>query len=186
MPTSRLVALALALPCLAGCGDIFGQKDAKQPGTPLGTFHVTATQTANTCGDKALGAPASWEFDVKLARAAGTLYWDNGAQQVSGSLSDGTQAFSVAGTVVEDMRAGGESGSPCSVERDDAATGALVGKDADISSVSGQLSFSFHAQAGTQCEDLVQTTAQSPKNVVFAALPCSMTYTFAAPRTEAP
>ena len=99
-----LAPLALSLSLLTGCGDLFGDKDAKQPGTALGTFHVTATQASNTCGDKALGAPATWEFDIKLSRDTGTLYWNNGATQIQGTLSDDTQAFAVTGQVEEDMR----------------------------------------------------------------------------------
>ena len=185
MRSPRPALLALALPLLAGCGDLFGDRDAKQPGTALGTFHVSATQAGNTCGDKALGAPATWEFDIKLSRASGTLYWNNGATEIVGSLADDTQAFSVVGQVDQDMRAGGTGGA-CSVERTDRATGALVGKDADITSAAGQLSFSFEATAGSRCEDLVATTAESAKNVLFAALPCAMTYTFQASRTESP
>ena len=182
-----LAPLALSLSLLTGCGDLFGDKDAKQPGTALGTFHVTATQASNTCGDKALGAPATWEFDIKLSRDTGTLYWNNGATQIQGTLSDDTQAFAVTGQVEEDMRSnGGSAGSACAVDRTDRATGSLIGKNTDISSATGQLTFSFDPKAGSMCDDLVATTAESPKNVVFAALPCSMTYTFQAPRTAQP
>ncbi len=186
MLAARLVPLAFALPLLTGCGDLFGSQDAKQPGTALGTFHLTATLSSGTCGDRALGAPAVWEFDVKLARAAGTLFWDNGATQVSGSLADDTQAFAVESQVVQNMRTEAAPGPDCVVARADKASGSLVGKDADVTSFSGQLSYSFLMQAGSLCDDLVASTAPPNVQPIFAALPCSMVYTFSAPRTATP
>lgn len=185
MLPSRLVSWAVAALLLGGCGDMFGNQDAK-PGTALGTFHVTAMLSAGTCGDNALGAPATWEFDVKLARASGTLYWDNGDKMVTGALSDDNLAFAIQSQVVEDMRTETAPGPECSVARTDKATGTLVGKDADISSFSGQLSYAFQPQTGAQCDDLVATTAPPNKAPIFAALPCSIAYAFTAPRTVAP
>ena len=73
----RSWSLALALlagPWLAGCADMFGNKDAHQPGEPLGTYHVAAKRGANTCGDGALGNEEAWEFDVKLARGGAQIF----------------------------------------------------------------------------------------------------------------
>ncbi|HSO00764.1 MAG TPA: hypothetical protein VLS89_20870, partial [Candidatus Nanopelagicales bacterium] len=94
----------LLLPALAGCGDIFGNKDAHQPGEALGTFHVAGTRTSNTCGEGALGSTPTWEFDVQLAREDGILSWDNGATIVIGALAEDGVTFSIEATVVVDMR----------------------------------------------------------------------------------
>jgi hypothetical protein len=186
MGALRLACLAAAALVLGGCGDIFGNKDAHAPGTQLGTFHVTATLASGTCGDNALGAPATWEFDVKLAKGEGSLYWDNGAQQVSGTLAADGATFDVESEVIENMRTEAAPGPACSVGRSDKATGTLVGKDADVTSFSGQLSYAFAAQAGSECDDLVAATAPPNRQPIFAALPCSIAYAFTAPRTAAP
>ena len=48
MDRSSLVLLVVAVPWLTACGDIFGTKDAHQPGDKLGTYHVAAKRGATS------------------------------------------------------------------------------------------------------------------------------------------
>ncbi|MGK4005504.1 hypothetical protein WMF31_22960 [Sorangium sp. So ce1036] len=185
-----LLALLPALPVLSACGDFFGDRDAHAPGTALGTFHVVGTQTANTCGEGALGATRSWEFNVELARDAGVLFWDNGASLVPGVLDEDLLSFSVEARVVVDMRTGDmPPGPPCSVERRDRVRGELGGAgrgldDDDVTRFEGRLSFDYAPTAGSRCEDLV--VSELSVAPVFAALPCTMVYALTATRTALP
>jgi hypothetical protein len=185
----RLAFLAF-LPALAGCGDIFGDKDAHQPGDALGTFHVMGARTANQCGEGALGAAATWEFDVDLARGAGVLYWDNGAQVLTGAIAEDDVTFSLDATVVVDMRTEETAGyPPCAVQRSDAARGALDDPGLDVGGFSGTLRYAFAPTAGSICNDLVAgAVSEYPPagDPLFAALPCEMTYDLTATRTKAP
>lgn len=183
-----LLALLPALPGLSACGDFFGDRDAHAPGTALGSFHVVGTQTANTCGEGALGAPRSWEFDVALAHDAGVLFWDNGATFVLGELDERLWRFSVEARVVVDMRAGDmPPGPPCSVERRDRVHGEFDGAGADLDDVTrfeGRMSFDYTPTAGSRCEDLV--VSELSVAPVFAALPCTMAYALTGTRTALP
>src|SRR5262245_29370068 len=104
---ARVGPLALvALVMLSGCVDLLGDGsgDAHQPGDEIGTFHVAATRTTNTCGEGAFGASASWAFDVKLARADGVLYWNNGQEILSGALDEDGVSFSFESGILQNMR----------------------------------------------------------------------------------
>jgi len=183
------LALVAALALLPGCEQAFGTKDALQPGTALGTFHVTATRTENTCGEGALGSTPTWEFDVELARDKATLFWDNGAQVVSGPGSaDGTR-FQIDADVVMNMREGGDPGPPCSIHRHDTAVVTLpAGDGADVATFTGTLTFAFAPTAGSDCADLVLGGAPNPKTAmpIVTQLPCDFGFSMAAARTKAP
>lgn len=174
--------MALVVPALSGCVEAFGTDSPHEPGAALGTFHVTAKMTANDCGDGALGAPLSWEFDVKLAWEDDSLFWNSGGEVLVGTLSEDGQAFEIGAGVVMNMR--DESNpedlakAPCSVVRQDTAVGTLTREGAAVSAFAGTLSYAFAPTADSQCADLV--TSETP---TFASLPCSMRYAFEAPRT---
>jgi hypothetical protein len=174
-PTLALLS-ALAL---TGCADMFGTDDPHQPGTPLGGFHVRATESLNTCGAGALGAGAAWEFDVHLSRDEGTIFWDNGAQSIAGTLADDGVSFAIQSDVVVDMRTEIDVGKPaCSVSRHDTAEGVL--DDAErVGGFAGTLGYAFEPQG--DCTDLVDSSAP-----VFAALPCAMSFAMKGTLTEPP
>ncbi len=179
-----LLALGLGL---TGCEQAFGTKDAHQPGELLGTFHVTATRSQNSCGEGALGSTPSWEFDVTLAKDRTTLFWDNGAQVISGGGADG-KSFQIDADVVMNMRQEGDNGPPCSVNRHDRATVTLAGSDTNVPSFTGTLAYAFAPTTGSDCTDLILGGAPNPKTAmpVFAQLPCSFTYDMSAERAVAP
>jgi hypothetical protein len=179
---SRMLLVWLVVgvvPLVVGCVDAFGDRDAHQPGDPLGTFHLTAKQKTNDCGDGALGAPPLWEFDVKLAWKDDSLYWNSGGDAISGTLSADRKTFEIDAEVVMNMRTASEKGKPpCSIDRQDKATGTLALEGDGVKSASGSLSYAFTPTEGSSCADLV--TAENP---VIAGLPCAMAYSFDAVRT---
>ncbi len=171
--------LLSTLPLLAGCTEAFGTRDAHQPGDPLGTFHITATQTKNQCGDGALGAPATWDFDVKLAWKDGSLFWNSGGEVISGPLSADNKSFQIDTDVVMNMRTATDKGKPaCSMDRHDTAKGTLTLDGDGVSAAAGTLTYAFEPTEGSSCDDLV--TSDTP---LFEAIPCEMVYAFKAPRT---
>jgi len=156
----------------AGCADAFGTRDPRDVATDLGTFHVTAALQSNTCGDGALGAAATWAFDVKLSRDVRALYWNNGAEVIAGPIDDNLTSFSFDTGVIIDMRTPESKTLPaCSVRRDDHAAGTLDDPGAEAQSFTGTLTYDFAPTEGSQCGDLVAGSAP-----VFAALPCSIAY----------
>jgi hypothetical protein len=175
-----LVSLVLLLTlAAAGCVEAFGDKNPHEPGDALGTFHITAKQTQNSCGDGALGAPPVWEFDVKLSWAEDSIFWNSGGEVIPGTLSDDRASFEIASDVVMNMRTEADAGKkPCSIARHDEAKGKLVAQGEGVASVSGTLSYAYTPTSGSDCTDLVASEAP-----LFAALPCAMTYSFEAPRT---
>lgn len=179
----RVAALVVATALLsAGCSDFLGDKgDAHQPGTVLGTFHVKATVGSSSCGQGALGAEASWEFDVKLARDDGALYWNNGAEVITGQLAADRTTFSFVSAVIVDMRTEETLGMPpCSVRRDDSATGTLDSPDDPVHAFTGSLGYAFAATIDSECSDLVPPS----ETAAFATLPCSMAYSLEAARSD--
>lgn len=188
MPSPARLAALLALGAgLAGCAQAFGTADAHQPGELLGTYHVTATRTQNSCGEGALGTTPSWEFDVKLARDSTTLFWNNGAQVISGAAATDGTSFQIDADVVMNMRAEGDNGPPCSVNRHDRATVLLSASGTNVASFTGTLAYAFAPTSGSDCTDLIQGGSPNPKDVpVFAQLPCSFSYAMSASRTMAP
>ena len=170
----RAIVLALVLSS-AGC---LGNKDAHHPGTKLGTFHVDAAVTANSCGQGALGESDAWAFDVLLSRGDRALYWDNGHEIITGSLGVDEQTFAFESAVEMNMRDMGSHAPACSVRRTDGATGELDAATADVTGFKGTLAYSFAATSGSDCGDL--------DGVVFESLPCAMEYSLDAIRTAGP
>jgi hypothetical protein len=177
---SRAWLFAVLLGALPGCGDVFGDKDAHQPGNLLGTFHVTATRTANTCGEGALGTQPTWAFDVKLARDPGAIFWNNGVEMIHGDLDADLVTFHFDTGVVINMRMEADGPRPpCSISRHDQAKGVLSAPGDDVKGFSGSLAYDFAPTAGSMCEDLID----SPTPIV-ATLPCGFAYKLEATRIE--
>jgi hypothetical protein len=166
-----LAAIAATTP--SGCEKVFGDgsQNAHMPGTDLGSFHVNAQITANTCGAGALGEVSPWAFDVRLEKDPGTLYWNNGQAVITGTLGADDLTFGFDTSVVQNMRDPNVVGPPpCSISRADHAEGKLDAAD-KVSSFTGTLSYTFSPTVGSNCDDLVLSDAP-----IVAALPCSFTY----------
>jgi hypothetical protein len=138
------------------------------PGTPLGTFKVTAQSQTNTCG---LGAPDPWTFDVELSQSGSTLYWSwmDGSPPLSGPVNASSQAS------ITDSASGNVDGTdaalgPCTMQR----YGDLE-LDLASSSFTGTIAYTFSIASGADCSDqLVAAGGQ------YDTLPCSLTYTVSA------
>jgi hypothetical protein len=175
---------ALVMLSTAGCAELLGDgsADAHQPGTEIGTFHVAATLTSNTCGEGAFGEAAAWAFDVKLARSEGALYWNNGQEVLAGTLGDDGVSFAFESGVIQDMRPEEQIGMPpCSIARRDRAAGALDAAGDDVASFEGTLSYDFSPTAGSQCDDLIGLNSNEP---VALTLPCGFAYRAEGTRTD--
>jgi hypothetical protein len=180
MASFRLLVL-LALACAACSG-----KDPYNPGTSLGTFHVSAKLTGSTCGT----VPDPWEFDVKLAHEESTLFWIQGGAPVSGTM-DNTARAQLKTTDSRELRAANPKSklAACVVIRDDVLDVALAGEtpDAPLATVgeatrfNGKLTYRFRPMDGSECSD--QTLDQGGD---FAALPCEVSYDLAAAQTKKP
>lgn len=172
---SRFV-LPAALLSLVACQN--KPYDVDGPGDFIGLFTVDAKQDANTCGTGALDAPASWQFDVRLSREVGILYWNNGAEYVEGNLGSDKRTFSFDTMVRVNMRDQNSDPwlPPCSVDRHDRSSGKIADDDTTFT---GKLSYDFAPTTGSDCADLI--TSETP---VFLMLPCGMSYTLEAKRTS--
>jgi hypothetical protein len=169
---------AAGVACLGACGT-----DPYAPGTQLGTFHVKAELVTNGCG-ATLAPPNPWEFDVKLGRDPGKLYWIQGDVPVSGTLAPNAHATLTAST--SQTVSGGDAGGPtCVLARNDAVTAILFTDPTNASEVSGftgTLTYAFSEAAGsTGC-----ATQLEDNGGALAALPCSLEYAMSGTRTALP
>jgi hypothetical protein len=160
---SRLLALpVVAMLALSAC---FG-KDIHNPGTPIGTFHVDGTLKSNACGDS-LGAPADWQFDVKLSEDPHILYWVQGGMPVQGTLDASSHATMQSQS--SQVMHGADGGTPyCAIMRSDTLDVTLA---QDLATFTATLTYTFDVGDGSVCDDQM---AQS--GGPYATLPCAVTY----------
>lgn len=171
MVRGAATATALAIAVLSACTG----KDPYAPGTPLGTYHVEAKNTANGCGE-ANAPPNPWDFDVKLARDGTTLYWIQGGPPVSGHLDGSGRAV----LTTSDERTLHEADPKrqlgyCAVTRTDTLDTTLGAAEADggVDGFTGSLVYRFTATDGSDCSDVVAAGT-------FATLPCEIRFDLAA------
>lgn len=174
--TAALLATAtIAAVAAAACTG----KDPYNPGTPLGTFHVTAKLATSSCG----AVPDPWEFDVRLSHEGSTLYWVQGGAPISGIVDGTARAMLKASDQHELRAANAKTKAPaCSVVREDQLDVALAGATEerladlkDATRFAGKLVYRFTPTSGSDCTD--QTTELGGD---FAALPCEVSYDVAA------
>ncbi len=176
-PRHRALLLALFAAGLTALAAGCSGKDPYDPGTKLGTFHVTAKLTATTCGQP----PNPWEFDVKLNHDGPTLFWIQGAYTpaIVGRV-DLTGATKLTTSVVVDLRPADarRKVAACTMERSDALALTLstaaqrpAYDPADASGFSGVLSYAFAPTPGSDCTDQVVSAGGG-----YDALPCSVSY----------
>jgi hypothetical protein len=174
--------LALAVFLSAACSG----KDPYNPGTPLGTFHVSAKLTSSTCGE----VPNPWEFDVKLAHEESTLFWIQGGAPVAGTMDHSARATLKTTDSRELRPANAKTKMPaCVVIRDDVLDVALGGEKPEVpltivgeaTRFDGKLTYRFSPMQGSECSD--QTLDQGGD---FAVLPCDVSYDLTAAQTKKP
>jgi hypothetical protein len=153
-------------------------KDPYNPGTPVGTFHVTGRLTKTSCGD----APDPWEFDVRLNHDGAMLYWIQGGLPVSGKV-DASARAALQSSSVSDVRPADfqHKLAACSVTRSDlldvtldSASAMPTPDPALTTSFSGVLAYSFAPTEGSDCSD--QLVAAGGE---WSTLPCNVSYVIA-------
>lgn len=167
---AMMLALVLSTTAIACTG-----KDPFNPGTKLGTFHVTAKLTATTCGP----VPNPWQFDVRLNHDGSTLYWVQGGAPVQAQV-DASARAQLKSESVHDLRAADPKTkeAACTAMRSDVLTITLAAADskpnadpAQTASFSGTLLYTFAPTESSDCAD--QLTAAGGG---FEALPCEVRY----------
>jgi hypothetical protein len=148
-------------------------KDPYNPGTAIGTFHVTSTLTSSSCG----AAPNPWEFDVKLSSDHNTLYWIQGGVPVSGTL-DATSHVSMSATAQQTIYQANpqQNLGACTLTRSDSMALAVTGTP--ITAFTGTLSYTFAPTSDSDCSQAVGPDA-------YATLPCTVSYTLSGAETTA-
>lgn len=155
-----------------------GGKDPYNPGTPLGTFHVTGKLVTNECGE-GVGVADPWEFDIHLASDPGTLYWVQGGPAVSGALDAKAHATLTSSDTRTLHQADPKHGLGfCSVTRSDSVDVTLA---TDSASFTGTLQYTFVATDGSDCSDQLALSGGT-----FAALPCTTKFQMTGSRTALP
>lgn len=130
-------------------------------GEPLGRFAVQATQSQGDCDATALGAPASFQFEVELSRQASEIFWDGRA---SGSLSASGE-FAVSTQVRRQLEEG-----RCQLLRDDAMSGVLFPDVSGYAGFEGTMTYSFSGAGEDECIAVARAAASLPP------LPCTLQY----------
>jgi hypothetical protein len=176
-------SLALLVMAASACG-----KDPMNPGEPLGTFHVSATLQATSCGattaapastDDVAWAPPSWAFDIRLAQDGSTLYWIQGDVPVSGNI-DPTHRATLSTSAIHVLVPPNTPGqAACAMERNDAVDLTLAGSP--ITHLSGALRYAYTPTSDSDCSAMLAAAGGS-----FQALPCQVVYAITADRTVAP
>lgn len=146
--------------------------DTTLPGTQLGTYGVTGTQTSNTCG-AGVNAPATpWTFDATMSESGTTLYWNDAVNgTLSGALVDSTASMttSVQGNVDGTNGVNG----PCNMERD-LTIDVTLASGSPPGTFAGTLTYSFSVVApstATDCSDQLSVNGGT-----YDVLPCSFAY----------
>jgi hypothetical protein len=175
---SRLAGCAAALGAASLLGILAPACANPLPGTQLGTFQVTATAAANTCG---LGAPSAYQFDVQLSQLGSTLYWSwlDDSPIVSGALApvsstDAQLQASLTASQSANVDATDAGAGPCTMDRTDSLVVTLAAASPP-GSFTGTLSYSFTVESGADCSDQLTSTGG-----IYDTLPCAVSYTLAA------
>jgi hypothetical protein len=158
-----------------GCASCTG-KDPYDPGEPIGTFKVSAKLVANSCGQ----APNPWEFDVKINREPGKIYWMQGGLPVEGTVSGDARVRMETSDARTVRKADARRGvAACQLWRDDVFDGKLGPEP--LVSFDGTLAYKFHAGDQSDCSD--QLTSGGGE---YQTLPCEVRYELSAKKVADP
>jgi hypothetical protein len=169
---SRLLVVFILF-SVVGCG-------GHDPGQELGTYAVTGKLTGGSCGEGALGATDPWKFDIKLSRYERELFWENGRESITGSLSADGVSFVFDTRVEKEVTPAGKGQPACALSRVDHAEGTLSDPGTDVESFVGTISFEYQLVEGSECPGAI---GPAP---AFQTLPCDLNYELDAERTAAP
>ncbi len=166
----------IALTAAVGSVASLGCSDQVLPGDDYGRYKVTGQSTLNTCG-AGIDAPDPWVFDAELSRQGSTVYWSwlNNGPPISGLLASATHAsITTTETANVDPTDGGLG--PCTLTRSDDIELTLPTTDPPAT-FTGTISYAFAVPGGSTCSDQLASAGGT-----YAALPCRVSYTFAAAR----
>lgn len=156
---------------LAACAT----KDPTNPGTVIGTFHVTGTLTKDTCS----GAPNPWTFDVKLNHDDSTLYWITGDYPIAGDVDSKGNA-SMTSSFTDEVRAATNTLAACDMTRNDTLKVLLSNSSAQAvtdpgtaTTFLGTLTYAFAPTSDSSCSDQLSSQGQGG----YDTLPCEVDYT---------
>ncbi len=165
---------------LASCLNFRKVDDAKAPGDLLGVYQVKGKLADSSCGEGALGAGPTWDFNVKLTRLANDIYWLNGQETLVGDIAADGRSFSIQSGVESKLSDPGRGQPGCIIVRHDDAEGRLSDSGTDVESFEGMLSFRYAEKAGSDCSEWIGTQG------AVETLPCDIAYDLEGVRTEAP
>lgn len=156
---------------LAACAT----KDPTNPGTQIGTFHVTGTLTKDTCS----GAPNPWAFDTKLNHDGTTLYWITGDYPIAGDV-DARGNATLSSSFTDEVRAATSTLAACDLTRNDTmkvllsdATSKAATDPGATTSFLGTLTYAFAPTSDSSCADQLTSAGQGG----YDSLPCEVDYT---------
>lgn len=169
LASSSVAAVLLACSGPPGAG--------RRLGEDLGTFHVDAVETTNSCGPDALGSSPRFDFEVELSRADTELFWDG---RVGGQVRSSLDFdFQTQNTFALRPPRGPDEG--CAVARQDSVRGTLRANAAgEIDSFAGAMTYDFLEADPSTCTFEDQQAAGLPR------LPCRLSYRLDGERTRAP
>jgi hypothetical protein len=151
-------------------------KDPYNPGEPVGTFKVTAKLLSNSCAE----SPDPWQFDVRLNRDPGKLYWMQGGLPVEGTVDAASNVKLESSDARVVRKADAKRGlAQCQMWRDDQFTGKLGPEP--LATFTGKLTYTFRPGDGSDCSDQLKTGGGG-----WEKLPCQMTYEVSAVKTADP
>ena len=144
------------------------------PGTPLGTFSVSAAVTSNSCQE----SPNPWVFAVQLSEEPGELFWIQNDVPIEGAL-DSSGNFTMSSTSTDVVVAADDAGrGGCTMQRVDTLEGVTSGSP--VTGLTGTLSYAFTVSSGDCSSQLAS------QGGTYHALPCTIAFDLTATRTAAP
>jgi len=157
---------AAACLLLLGCLD-------HDPGTSLGTYSVTGSLEAQTCGAD-LQAVDPWDFDVRLTHDGHTVYWLQASSPAISGVEDGSGNVTFTTSEIFSLSDADGGGPYCGVVRTDTFQAAL-GTASDPSNFTGTIAYHYDLDQGSECGSLLYGQ--------FDSVPCDVNYDLAAKRT---
>lgn len=146
------------------------------PGTPLGTYNVTGTLTANSCGS-GIGAPNPWTFTVQMSQDGTTLYWEPaGGTELSSTMTSST-AVTITSTVTANVDATDAGEGPCDLQSETSIGLTLAASSATSPprDFTGSITYTF--ATSTSVSSTSDCTDQlSASGGAYDTLPCTATY----------
>lgn len=172
IPSAQVVSKLRGTYGLVWLTTAIGCDNTTLPGTQLGTYGVTGSQTSNACGSGVANPGPTWTFTASMSEDGTTLYWNDPVDgTLSGTLVGSTASMS--NTVEGNVDGTNGVMGPCNMETvtDLAVT---LGSGSPPSTFTGTITYTFSALAGSNCSDQLAANGGS-----YLTLPCAFAYSLA-------